>query len=42
MVLQCYYIEFMVICYNDLLWWFGHMFVSGLGVIYFNGILIGL
>ncbi len=41
-VLQCCYSEFMMICYNVLLWWFGHMFVRGLGVTYFSGILIGL
>jgi len=42
MVLQCCYSEFMVIYYNGLLWWFGHMFVNGLRMTYFNGILVGL
>jgi hypothetical protein len=36
MVLQCCCNGFMVICYSGLLWWFGHMFVNGLGVTYFS------
>jgi hypothetical protein len=37
-VLQYCNSDFFMICYSGLLWWFGHMFVNGLGVTYFNGI----